>query len=91
MFRRGLHIMPKPDACEHDFDGWCDNINEKGQVTGGEKVCKKCGMREKAHSLACARSFAGAWAVNTVFAIIVLFIATWLGLPTWLSVLGAVG
>lgn len=35
-----LHIMPKPDACEHDFTGW----REFDDGSGGEQVCSKCGM-----------------------------------------------
>jgi hypothetical protein len=42
-----LHITPKPDACEHDFQGWRDFPDGNG----GERVCAKCGMGAMAHSL----------------------------------------
>lgn len=42
-----LHILPKPDACEHDWTGW--HNFEDGN--GGEQVCSKCGMGAMHHSL----------------------------------------
>jgi len=43
-----LHIMPKPDTCEHDFKGW----REFSDGNGGEQVCTKCGMGAMEHTLA---------------------------------------
>lgn len=37
--------------CEHDFQGWRDIENERGEVCGGEQVCKRCGMGAMSHSL----------------------------------------
>lgn len=42
-----LHVTPKPDTCDHDFDGWCDFADGNG----GEQVCTKCGMGAMAYSL----------------------------------------
>ena len=46
-----FHTTPKPDACEHDFQGWRDHKDEQGRVMGGEQVCTKCGMGAMTHSL----------------------------------------
>ena len=43
-----LHIMPKADACDHDFQGF--RAFEDGN--GGEQVCTRCGMGAMAYSLA---------------------------------------
>ena len=45
---RFLHIMPKADACDHDFQGW--RTFDDGH--GGEQVCTKCGMGAMAYTLA---------------------------------------
>ena len=37
--------------CEHDFKGWRDMLNSRGEVTGGERVCARCGMGAMAHSI----------------------------------------
>lgn len=42
-----IHITPKVDACEHDFQGW----RELEDGRGGERVCTKCGMGAMAHTL----------------------------------------
>lgn len=46
-----LHIMPKPDDCDHDFQGWCEHKDNQGRVMGGEQVCTKCGMGAMTYSL----------------------------------------
>lgn len=46
-----FHTTPKPDACKHDFQGWRDLTDEKGQVCGGTTVCTKCGMDAMSYSL----------------------------------------
>ena len=34
-----------PDGpCEHEFDGWRDILDDEGRVSGGESVCRLCGM-----------------------------------------------
>lgn len=50
-FKPFLHIMPKADDCDHDFQGWREHKDERGRVMGGEQVCTKCGMGAMAHSL----------------------------------------
>ncbi len=45
------HASPKPDACEHDFQGWQEHHDDDGRVMGGERVCTKCGMGAMAYSL----------------------------------------
>ena len=42
-----FHASPKPDACDHDFQGW----HEFEDGNGGEQVCTKCGMGAMAYSL----------------------------------------
>jgi hypothetical protein len=42
-----FHMMPKPDACSHDFQGW----REFEDGRGGERVCTKCGMGAMTYSL----------------------------------------
>lgn len=42
-----IHVAAKPDACDHDFQGWQDF--EDG--TGGEQVCTKCGIGAMAYTL----------------------------------------
>lgn len=42
-----IHVTPKADACEHDFQGW----REFEDGRGGERVCTKCGMGAMAHTL----------------------------------------
>jgi hypothetical protein len=42
-----LHIMPRVDSCEHDFQGW----REFDGGHGGEQVCSKCGMGAMDHTL----------------------------------------
>lgn len=37
--------------CEHDFQGWRDLHDDKGNVSGGETFCKRCGMGAMSHSL----------------------------------------
>jgi hypothetical protein len=39
--------------CEHDFKGWRDLTDDKGNVCGGETVCQRCGMGSMSHSLRC--------------------------------------
>lgn len=43
-----FHVMPRADACDHDFKGW----REFEDGNGGEQVCTKCGMGAMAHTLA---------------------------------------
>jgi hypothetical protein len=43
-----VHIMSKPAACDHDFQGW--RTSPSGNR--GEQVCTKCGMGAMAYSLA---------------------------------------
>ena len=42
-----FHAIPKPDACDHDFQGW----REIDGGRGGEQVCTKCGMGAMAYTL----------------------------------------
>lgn len=42
-----MHITPKADACDHDFQGWRDFPDGRG----GERVCTKCGIGAMAHTL----------------------------------------
>lgn len=42
-----IHVTPKPDLCEHDFQGWRDFPDGNG----GEAVCAKCGMGAMAYTL----------------------------------------
>lgn len=42
-----IHTTPKPDVCQHDFQGW----REFSDGRGGEQVCTKCGMGAMAHTL----------------------------------------
>ena len=35
-----IHMTPRADACEHDFQGWRDFPDGRG----GETVCVKCGV-----------------------------------------------
>ncbi len=42
-----FHAMEKPDACDHDFQGW----REFEDGNGGETVCTKCGMGAMTYSL----------------------------------------
>lgn len=46
-----FHLLPKPDACDHDFQGWRNHINDQGQIIGGEQVCTKCGIGAMTYSL----------------------------------------
>jgi predicted RNA-binding Zn-ribbon protein involved in translation (DUF1610 family) len=46
-----FHASPKPDACEHDFQGWQETKNDEGLVCGGTTVCTKCGMDAMSYSL----------------------------------------
>jgi hypothetical protein len=41
------------DSCEHDFKGWRDLTDDKGNVCGGETFCQRCGMGSMSHSLRC--------------------------------------
>jgi hypothetical protein len=43
-----VHATPKPDACEHDFQGF----RAFPDGNGGERFCSKCGMGAMAHTLA---------------------------------------
>jgi hypothetical protein len=40
-------MVPKADACDHDFKGW----REFEDGRGGEQVCSKCGMGAMSFSL----------------------------------------
>lgn len=42
-----VHLSEKPEACDHDFQGW----REFDDGRGGEQVCTKCGMGAMAYSL----------------------------------------
>ena len=42
-----LMVCPRPDACNHDFQGWRDFPDGNG----GEQVCVKCGIGAMAHTL----------------------------------------
>jgi len=46
-----FHTTPKPDACNHDFKGWRDTLDEEGRVAGGEQVCTKCGIGAMQYTL----------------------------------------
>jgi len=48
-----LHVSPKPDACEHDFQGWRALTDDEGRECGGTTVCTKCGMDAMTFSLRC--------------------------------------
>lgn len=41
-----VHILPKVDSCDHDFQGWRDFPG------GGELVCTRCGMGAMSHTIA---------------------------------------
>lgn len=43
-----VHVAPRADACEHDFQGW----RPFADGNGGEQVCTKCGIGAMAYSLA---------------------------------------
>jgi hypothetical protein len=45
-----FHATPKPDACDHDFQGWVEFTCEGGGG-GGTTVCTKCGMDAMSYSL----------------------------------------
>ena len=42
-----MHMMPKSDACDHDFQDW----REIDGGRGGEQVCTKCGMGAMEYTL----------------------------------------
>lgn len=42
-----MHVMPKADACDHDFKGW----QADADGLGGQQVCAKCGMGAMAYTL----------------------------------------
>lgn len=42
-----VHMKPRTDLCEHDFQGWREFYDGRG----GEKVCTKCGLGAMAHTL----------------------------------------
>ncbi len=46
-----FHVSPKPDACNHDFQGWQPLHDEQGRECGGTTVCTKCGMDAMSYSL----------------------------------------
>jgi len=56
-----FHATPKPEFCDHDFQGWREfpeslppRIGVRGRLTGsggGERVCAKCGIGAMEHSL----------------------------------------
>jgi hypothetical protein len=46
-----FHVSPKPDACDHDFQGLVELKDEEGRVGGGTTVCTKCGMDAMSYSL----------------------------------------
>lgn len=48
-----FHASPKPDACNHDFQGWEVLRDEEGRECGGTTVCTKCGMDAMSYSLRC--------------------------------------
>jgi hypothetical protein len=48
-----MHTTPKPDACQHNFQGWREIKCEPGEGGGGETVCTKCGMGAMEYSLRC--------------------------------------
>ena len=45
-----MHITSKPEACDHDFQGWRE-VSIEGQGGGGETVCTKCGMGAMEYTL----------------------------------------
>ncbi len=46
-----FHASPKPDACDHDFQGWEELKDDEGRVCGGTTVCTKCSMDAMSYSL----------------------------------------
>lgn len=46
-----FHSTPKPDACDHDFQGWEALKDEEGRECGGTTVCTKCGMDAMTYTL----------------------------------------
>jgi hypothetical protein len=46
-----FHASPKPDACNHDFQGWEELKDNEGRICGGTTVCTKCGMDAMSYSL----------------------------------------
>jgi hypothetical protein len=42
-----FRMMPRADACEHDFQGWRMFEDDRG----GERVCTKCGVGAMSHTL----------------------------------------
>ncbi len=46
-----VHITPKTDACNHDFQGGIDLKDDEGRVCGFTTVCTKCGMDAMSYSL----------------------------------------
>ena len=48
-----FHASPKPDACDHDFQGWEVLKDDEGRECGGTTVCTKCGMDAMSYSLRC--------------------------------------
>jgi hypothetical protein len=46
-----IHTTPKPDTCDHDFQGGVDLRDDEGRVCGFTTVCTKCGMDAMSYSL----------------------------------------
>lgn len=42
-----VHATPKPDACDHHFQGW----REIDGGLGGEQICTKCGIGAMEYTL----------------------------------------
>jgi hypothetical protein len=45
------HTMPKADACDHDWSGEEELLDESGRVRGSTTVCSKCNMTAFDHSM----------------------------------------
>lgn len=46
-----MHFLEKPDACQHQWDGFRDLFDDDGRPCGDERVCSKCGMGAMHYSL----------------------------------------
>jgi hypothetical protein len=42
--RSVLYVLPEQRKCTHVFAGWRNHYDPNGVLTGGEQVCKKCGI-----------------------------------------------
>jgi hypothetical protein len=51
-----MHVTPNEELCKdgepHKWEGWIDFRSEDGKyITGGSRVCSKCGLDAMTHSL----------------------------------------